>query len=108
MSKKKCPFGKCDKCVWWREWRFDNPTSGEHKLELNCSLEMLLTFIPKLVGAIDGLQGGVNEARNRAEETKHTVANYIQASIKSFEKLGEGVLHKRSIRMIKNENNQDQ
>lgn len=32
--------------------------------------------LPKLIGSIDGLQGGVNEARNRSMETQ-AVLKYI-------------------------------
>lgn len=71
--KKKCPFGKCEKCAWHREFRYTNKISGEHKLFMKCGIEYLIEEIPRITGAIDGLQGGVNEATNRSVETKQIV-----------------------------------
>lgn len=79
---KKCPFGKCEKCIWWREFRFTNDVTGEHKLEMKCGIEMLLISIPQISGSIDGLQQGVNESRNRSEETKNTVLGFTGALAK--------------------------
>ena len=77
----KCPFGKCEKCVWYREWRYDNDMTGEHKLEKKCSLEVLLDYIPKIEGAIRGVQGGVEQARNRSAETKDIINRFVHAQI---------------------------
>ena len=81
--KKTCPAGKCKKCMWYREWRYENSKTGEHTLEEKCSLEVLLTYLPQIVGAIDGLQGGVNEARNRSIEAKDSVNRFGQAAVET-------------------------
>ena len=68
MEKKKCPFGKCSKCVWFREFRLTNNETGEIKLFEQCGIEVLLSSIPDISRAVDGCQQASNEARNRTIE----------------------------------------
>ena len=46
---------------------------GEQKVESRCAILMIAEELPRMRGAVDGLQGGVNDARNRAMETKESV-----------------------------------
>ena len=81
---KKCPFGKCEKCVWYRPWEYTERDehgglTGKIKRMDKCSLEVMLDYIPRIQGAIDGLQQGVNESRNRSMETKARVEEFGNA-----------------------------
>ena len=78
--KGKCFAKKCKDCNWWDDWDLTvyengNPT-GLRKIEKRCSFRVLMNEIPRMVGSLDGLQGGVNEARNRSMETQ-AVLKYI-------------------------------
>ena len=59
---------------------------GLRSIEKKCSFEVLFKTIPSLIGSIDGLQGGVNEARNRAIEAKQRVEDFGNA-------LGNAILY---------------
>lgn len=70
---KQCPFGiECESCRFYRDWILTDG-KGKETVAQRCGVEVLFDEIPKLLGAIDGLQGGVNEARNRAIETRDSV-----------------------------------
>ena len=67
-KNKKCICKKCEDCNFYKSWDMTNDQGlrkGVHK----CSLDVLFDEIPRIRGAIDGLQGGVNEARNWSMET---------------------------------------
>ena len=83
--KKRCPFGKCEKCIWYREFRYTDKSTGKHELKMNCGIEIILEAIPQIAGSIDGLQGGVNEARNRSIETKAIVDNRTNQFVGTLE-----------------------
>ena len=70
IMKKKCPGGKCEKCIWFREFRMTNEKTGEHKVIEKCGIEYLLEAIPQIYRSVDGCQTAANEARNRAVEVK--------------------------------------
>ena len=53
-------------------WDMENG-EGLRKQFQACALLIVAQEIPRIRSAIDGLQGGVNEARNRAMETKESV-----------------------------------
>lgn len=44
-----------------------------------CGLQVLFEEIPRIRGSIDGCQEGVNEARNRAVDTKKAIQNLGRA-----------------------------
>ena len=67
-KKKKCPGGKCERCIWFREFRYTNEETGEHKVLEGCGIEHLLDAIPQIYRSIDGCQTAANEARNRIME----------------------------------------
>jgi len=76
----KCFAKKCEDCNWWQDWDitvYENghPT-GLRKIEKKCSLQVMCETLPKLIGSIDGLQGGVNEARNRSYETQEVLKSF--------------------------------
>jgi hypothetical protein len=68
----KCICKKCDDCRLFLSWILVNER-GDKKVEKRCAILQVAEEIPKLIGAMDGLQGGVNEARNRSMETKESV-----------------------------------
>ena len=74
--KGKCFAKDCEKCNWYQSWDLTETTTGLRKSEMRCSFQMLINEIPLMRGAVDGLQGGVNEARNRSMETQ-AVLKYI-------------------------------
>ena len=69
----KCFAKKCKDCNWYQSWDMTETKTGLRKVEQRCSFQMLISEIPLIRGAIDGLQGGVNEARNRAYETQEVL-----------------------------------
>ena len=81
MKRKICPMGECENCIWFQPWDTkikdqNGGDTGRVKREDECSIMVLLATIPKIQGAIDGLQGGVNEARNRSMEAKKRVEDF--------------------------------
>ena len=74
-KNKKCIAKKCEDCNFFRSWEMENMQTKERKMSSCCSFDVLFDCIPKLIGSIDGLQGGVNEARNRSVETKVVIEN---------------------------------
>lgn len=70
----KCFAKKCEDCRFWEDWDITIIKPGEETglrtVEKKCSFEVLFKEIPRIKGAIDGLQSGVNEARNRSEEAR--------------------------------------
>lgn len=72
--KGKCFAKKCENCNWWDDWNLTNPQTQEKKIEKICSFRVLMNEIPRMIGSIDGLQGGVNEARNASLKTQGDVS----------------------------------
>lgn len=106
---RKCLCKKCDDCnffVWFdlREEKNGLPT-GLTKREQRCGLFALIDHIPRVAGAIDGLQGGVNEARNRAIETQQIVAGFGQASVQAIESIGQAATDALKRRQIEGKPN---
>jgi len=56
----------------------------QKKIENICSFSVLFAEIPRIKGSVDGLQGGVNEARNRAMETQQIVSSQTVKFIESL------------------------
>lgn len=81
--KGKCFAKKCEDCNWLDHWDLVN-SRGEKKIELQCSIRVLINEIPKIIGAMDGLQSGVNEARNSSDTTKKYMAEYGKKAVDSF------------------------
>jgi hypothetical protein len=52
--------------------------TNEDTIKEKCGLEFLMEEIPRIYGAIDGLQGGMNEARNRSVESLEVMRNGMQ------------------------------
>lgn len=76
----KCICKKCEDCRLYLSWDMESQ-EGLRKQVYKCAIVVIAEEIPRLRGAVDGLQGGVNEARNRAHETRDMVAgaiNYAQ------------------------------
>ena len=69
----KCFAKKCEDCHWFQNWDITEVHTGLRKVERKCSLQVMCETLPKLIGSIDGLQGGVNEARNRSYETQEVL-----------------------------------
>ena len=68
----KCICKKCEDCRLYISWDMENG-EGLRKQFQACAILVVAQEIPRIRCAIDGLQGGVNEARNRAMETKQSV-----------------------------------
>lgn len=87
--KGKCFAKKCEDCNWWEDWDITvyengNPT-GLRKIEKKCSFRVVINEIPRIRGSIDGLQGGMNEARNRSMETQEFLKAVFDGKIKLIE-----------------------
>ena len=76
----KCIVKKCEDCRLYSDFDMTNK-EGLRKTVKRCILYVLADEIPRIRGSIDGLQSGVNEARNRAMETKERVEDFGVASI---------------------------
>ena len=86
----KCICKKCEDCRLYLSWILTND-KGEQKVENRCSILMMAEELPRLRGAIDGLQGGVNEARNRSMETKESVENRAVQFVDTLRAIAENV-----------------
>jgi hypothetical protein len=56
-----------------------------------CAIIVAAEELPRIRGAIDGLQGGVNEARNRSIETKESVENRTVQFVDTLKAIAENV-----------------
>ena len=78
--KGKCFAKDCEKCNWWDDWDLtvyeNGKPTGLRKIEKRCSFRVLINEIPRMVGSIDGLQGAVNETRNRSYETQEVLKSF--------------------------------
>jgi len=87
MSKKKCICKNCDDCKLFLPWKMTND-HGQERFETKCLLLVLADEIPRIRGSVDGLQSGVNEARNRSMETLERVENFgngVNAIVQSIQ-----------------------
>jgi len=89
--KGKCFAKKCEDCNWWQSWDITETLTGLRKMEYKCSFQVILETLPRLIGSIDGLQGGVNESRNRSMETKESVNNIGHAMVKVLENIKKSI-----------------
>ena len=55
--------------------------NGNQKCVDKCAILVVAEEIPRMKGAVDGLQVGVNEARNRSIETRSTVDQFVGGMI---------------------------
>ena len=76
----KCIAKKCEDCRLYTDFDMTNK-EGLRKTVKKCILFVLADEIPRIRGSVDGLQGGVNEARNRSMETKARVEDFGNASV---------------------------
>jgi hypothetical protein len=81
--KKKCIAKKCTDCQFYQSWDMVDE-KGLRKSVDRCGIQVLFEEIPLIRGAIDGLQGGVNESRNRAIEVKEAVGDFMNKTRKTF------------------------
>ncbi len=96
--QKDCPAVlDCDECMWWRTWRMTNEKTGQPKDLKRCSSDVLLEYLPHIVGTIDGVQTAANEARNRSVESKEATIALGQATLKSFEMIDKKIKQQDSI-----------
>jgi len=63
--KKKCIAKKCDECNFFNHWNIVDDKNQE-KIELKCDFEVMRHTLPKIIGAIDGVQSASNESRNQS------------------------------------------
>ena len=49
-----------------------------------CSIEVLAVTLRSVIGSVDGLQGAVNESRNRSMETKTVVEEFANSCLEVF------------------------
>lgn len=70
------------------DWDMTN-REGLRKQIKKCVFMVLAEEVPRLRGALDGLQGGVNEARNRSMETKATVEENVVKFVGTLQAIQE-------------------
>lgn len=94
-SNKKCICKKCENCNFHLKWNMTND-KGEEAFKDKCGFFVLFDEITKIRGAVDGLQGGVNEARNRSMETRERIEDfgsamktYLKAQTKFIKLIGD-------------------
>ena len=77
----KCFAKKCDECAFYRKWQLLDEKTMMPRIETKCSWESIFFNLPKIIGSIHGCQEAVNEARNRAMETKASVSGLVNGLI---------------------------
>jgi hypothetical protein len=95
----KCFAKKCDDCNFYKLNRTVRVPSLEEKVRRVCQWQLFFNQFPDLVGSIDGVQAASNEARNRSVESKEATIALGQATLKSFEMLGEQIEQKEFIQI---------
>jgi hypothetical protein len=90
----KCICKKCEDCRLYISWDMEN-SEGLRKQFQACAILVVAQEVPRIRSAIDGLQGGVNEARNRSMETKDAVETRIRQFVDTLKFLG-GEINGRS------------
>lgn len=88
--KKKCICRNCDDCNFYQTWDMTN-NEGIRQQITKCGFQVLFEEVSRIRGSIDGCQQGVNEARNRAMESKNIVESLGQAMAKAFQVLEKKV-----------------
>lgn len=90
----KCIAKKCEDCKLFISWDMTDEKTGLRKQIKACAIITLAAEIPKFRGSIDGLQSGVNEARNRSIQARDRIDDLGTASVqvlnaidKKFQKL---------------------
>ncbi|MBW2003095.1 MAG: hypothetical protein JRI72_00560 [Deltaproteobacteria bacterium] len=94
--KGKCFAKKCEDCNWWQPWDITEVDTGLRKVEYKCSIQVMCESLPKLVGSIDGLQGGINEARNRSIEAKAAAENFGNGVLQLIKSMGFKIIDERN------------
>jgi hypothetical protein len=74
-----------------------NSKTGQPLEDKRCSIDVLLEYLPQIVGSIDGVQEAANEARNRSVESKEATIALGHATLKSFEMIDEKIKQSNSI-----------
>lgn len=64
MEDKICPMLECKECIFWRPFDMKSKDTGEVKRKMRCGVDILLEYIPRIIGAVDGCQAAANESRN--------------------------------------------
>lgn len=64
MEDKICPMLECKECAFYRPFLMTNKEKGVTKYKMRCGIEVLLEYVPQIVGAVDGCQQAANESRN--------------------------------------------
>ena len=93
--KGKCFCKNCEDCNWWQDVTLEKVEDGKptglkeiHKL---CVMQLMVDFIPKITGSIDGVQAAANEARNRAEEAREITKNFGSACARAFNTITDNI-----------------
>jgi hypothetical protein len=63
--------------MWDMAQTVNGHPTGLTDRKMICRFEIYDMEIPKIRGAIDGLQGGVNDARNKSFEARETIGAFI-------------------------------
>jgi len=79
-KKKKCLCKDCEDCNWFRFKQMEKVENGKptgmHEMIKLCLHEYYFDALNFLMGSYDGLQRGVNEARNRSYETQAVLSAF--------------------------------
>ncbi len=97
-SKKKCISKTCKDCNWFRVKQMEKVENGKpvgvNEMVEVCLFEFYFDALHFLMGSYDGLQQGMNEARNRSEETKAAVDNFGNAAVQTITSMGLKLVEK--------------
>lgn len=85
----KCFCKNCEDCHWLWDWDMTNKETGLRENKKRCLFQVLGQEIPKITGALDGLQSGVNESRNRSMETKEVTKRFGLACSRAFQLISD-------------------
>jgi len=97
---KECICKNCENCNWFRykqmEKVVDGKPTGVKEMVRVCLFEFYFDALHFLMGSYDGLQSGINEARNRSMETKAAIESFGDGVSQIIKAMGFKLIEKRS------------
>lgn len=98
-ENKKCICENCKDCNWFRYKEMERVENGKptgvKEMKQVCLFEFYFDALHFVMGSIDGLQAGINEARNRSMEAKATTEEFGDSVLRIVQSIGLKLIKER-------------